>query len=236
MSTPVATRRTDRRLATVAEIKAAAWGEMRDSGSLDCSLRAVARRLGMAPSALYRYFASRDDLLTALIVDAFDDLTATLATAYQRARVTIPADDPGEVFVRVAAAYRRWAVADPLRYRLVFGTPVGGYQGTDATTAASHRSSGVMLDMMVDLVAAGALDSERLRAGVSPDAERGFQQWSSSLPTSLPPEALAAAMDCYASLHGAIQLEVNGHLPPPLQGQEEVFLGTMRRVIGAALR
>lgn len=236
MSAPAATRRTDRRLATVAEIKAAAWADIRESDSLDCSLRAVARRLGMAPSALYRYFASRDDLLTALIVDAFDDLTDTLAAAYAEARTTVHADDPGEVFVRVAAAYRRWAVQDPVRYRLVFGTPVGGYQGTEATTAASQRSSGVMLDMMVDLVAAGAVDLERLEPGLTPDARRGFARWSGVLSTPLPPVALAVAIDCYSSLHGAIQLEVNGHLPPPVQGQEEVFLGTMRRVIGAALR
>ncbi|WP_375426378.1 TetR/AcrR family transcriptional regulator [uncultured Friedmanniella sp.] len=236
MSTATATRRADRRLATVAEIKAAAWADIRDSNSLDCSLRAVARRLGMAPSALYRYFASRDDLLTALIVDAFDDLTATLTSAHEQARCAPPSSDPGEVFVQVAAAYRRWAVQDPLRYRLVFGTPVGGYHGTEATTAASLRSTGVMLDLMVDLVAAGALDVERLAAGVAPAAVRGFERWSSVLPMPLPPVALAVAMDCYAALHGAIALEVNGHLPPPLVGEEEVYLGTMRRVIAAALR
>ena len=236
MSAPAATRRTDRRLETVAGIKAAAWADMRESDSLDCSLRAVARRLGMAPSALYRYFGSRDDLLTALIVDAFDELTATLATAYADARVAVPAEDPGEVFVRVAGAYRRWAVRDPLRYRLIFGTPVGGYHGTEATTAASLRSSGVMLDMMADLVGAGAVDLERLTSGLATPARVGFEHWSSVLPAPLPPAALAAAIDCYCSLHGAIQLEVNGHLPPPLQGQEDVFLGTMRRVIGAALR
>ena len=236
VTSPAATRRTDRRLATVVEIKAAAWADIRESDSLDCSLRAVARRLGMAPSALYRYFGSRDDLLTALIIDAFDDLTAVLDAAHRRARSSAPTDQPGEVFVAVAAAYRRWAVQDPLRYRLIFGTPVGGYEGTEATTAASQRSSHVMLDLMVDLVAAGALDSDRLTPGVTSEAVRGFEQWSGMLPTPLPPVALAVAMDCYASLHGAIQLEVNRHLPPPLQGQEEVFLGTMRRVIGSALR
>jgi AcrR family transcriptional regulator len=236
VSSTAATRRTDRRQDTVAEIKAAAWADVHDSGVLDLSLRSVARRLGMAPSALYRYFDSREDLLTALIIDAFDDLTATLAAAYQDARNAVSTGSPGEVFVRVAGSYRRWALDDPPRYRLIFGTPVGTYQGTEATTAASLRSSGVMLDMMVDLVAARALDVERLAPGVGPAAVTGFERWSSVLPTSLPPVALAVAIDCYSSLHGAIQLEVNGHLPPPLEGEEEVFLGTMRRVIGAALR
>lgn len=236
MSAPVATRRIDRRVATVADIKAAAWTDIEEAGTPDCSLRAVARRLGMAPSALYRYFASRDDLLTALIVDAFDELTATLAAAYESATRSVPADDPAGVFVSVAAACRQWAIREPLRYRLIFGTPVGGYQGNEATTAASLRSSGVMLDLMIDLVAAGAVDLERLGPGLAPDARRGFERWSRELPTPLPPAALAVAIDCYSAMHGAIQLEVNGHLPPPLEGREDVFLGTMRRVIGSALR
>ena len=234
--TDLATRRSDRRTATVAEIKDAAWAEIQVSGSVDCSLRAVARRLGMAPSALYRYFASRDDLLTALIVDAFDDLATTLATAYEDAKVAIRPDEPGEVFASVAGRYRRWALADPLRYRLIFGSPVGGYVGTEATTAASLRSSQVMLDMMVDLVAADALDVDRLDGRLSADLERRLDRWSGALPRPLPPVALAVALDCYAALHGAIQLEVNGHLPPAVQGDEELFLGTMRQVIGAALR
>lgn len=232
----VATRRSDRRTATVAEIKDAAWVEMHASGSVDCSLRAVARRLSMAPSALYRYFASRDDLLTALIVDAFDALTATLAEAYEHAKATTPADRPGDVFASVAGRYRRWALADPLRYRLIFGNPVGGYEGTEATTAASVRSSQVLLDMMEDLVAADALDPDRLAGRLTTESERRLARWAGTLPRPLPAAALAVALDCYASLHGAIQLEVNGHLPPPVLGDEALFLSTMRQVIGSALR
>jgi len=43
-------------------------------GPADLSLRAVARELGVVSSAVYRYVASRDELLTLLIVDAYDDL------------------------------------------------------------------------------------------------------------------------------------------------------------------
>jgi AcrR family transcriptional regulator len=234
--TETATRRAQRRIATVAEIKAAAWADIQASGSVDCSLRAVARRLGMAPSALYRYFASREDLLTALIVDAFDDLTATLFRAHEEARRPNDRDRPVAAFVAVAAEYRRWALTDPLRYRLIFGSPVSGYVGTDDTTAASVRSSQVLLDVMVDLVAADALDTEALAGRLSTDAEQALAQWASALPTPLPPLALAVALDCYAALHGAIQLEVNGHLPPSVRDSEELFLGTMRQVLGAALR
>ena len=234
--TAASTRRTDRRLATVAEIKAAAWADIQDAGTPECSLRAVARRLGMAPSALYRYFPSRDDLLTALIVDAFDDLTAVLTRAHAAATAAAPRDDPARVFVDVAAAHRTWAIQDPLRYRLALGTPVGGYVGNDSTTAAARRASGVMVSVMVDLVSADAVDLDRVEQGLTSAAGTAFSAWGSELPTPLPPAALAVAMDCYAAMHGAIQLEVNGHLPPPLRGRPEVFTGTMRRVLAAALR
>jgi AcrR family transcriptional regulator len=222
-------------VATVDEIKAAAWADIHDSGSVDCSLRAVARRLGMAPSALYRYFASREELLTALIVDAFDDLTAVLAQAHVDVQRRPEPVAHGEVFVAVAGTYRRWALADPLRYRLIFGSPVTGYVGTEETTAASLRSSQVLLDMMADLVAAEALDTDQLAKRLSPSARRSLQSWADVLPTPLPPEALAVCLDCYAALHGAIQLEVNGHLPPFVGGNEDVFLATMRQTITAAL-
>ncbi len=220
----------------MAEIKDAAWADIQDTGTPDCSLRAIARRMGMAPSALYRYFPSRDALLTALIVDAFDDLAAVLGAAYAGARESVPTDDASGVFAAVAASCRRWALDQPLRYRLIFGTPVGGYEGNAATTSASMRSSAVLLDVMVDLVAAGLVDLERVNGDLSTDARVGFEQWDALLPMSLPPAALAVALDCYVAMHGAIQLEVNGHLPYPLRDREAVFLDSMRRVLGAALR
>ena len=54
------------------EIAEVARRHLASDGAAALSLRAVARELGMASSAVYRYFPSRDDLLTALIVDAYD--------------------------------------------------------------------------------------------------------------------------------------------------------------------
>src|SRR3954465_4125271 len=59
-----------------AEITDAARRQLASVGAAGLSLRAVARELGMASSALYRYFPSRDELLTRLIVDGYDDLGA----------------------------------------------------------------------------------------------------------------------------------------------------------------
>lgn len=230
------TRRQNLREATVTDIKTAAWADMAESDSVDCSLRGVARRLGMAPSALYRYFASREELLTALIVDAFDELTAVLQTAHAETQAATPAVRGGEVFVAVAGAYRRWALGHPLRYRLIFGNPVGGYQGTPRTTAASLRSTDVLLDVMRGLVRADQLDVDRVGRDLTPASRERYAQWSSVLDDALSPEALAACITCYSALHGAIGLELNRHLPPPLLQVDDVFVATMRQVVATILR
>src|ERR1700678_1026463 len=54
------------------EITQEARPQLAATGANGLSLRAVARELGMVSSALYRYYPSRDDLLTALIIDAYD--------------------------------------------------------------------------------------------------------------------------------------------------------------------
>ncbi|NIZ90082.1 TetR/AcrR family transcriptional regulator [Kineococcus rubinsiae] len=227
------TRRSEQRAATLAEIKAAAWADMARSGTTGLSLRGVAREMGMAVSALYRYFPSRDDLLTTLVVDCFDALTARLRTALDE----VPAGaDAVEAYLHVGRAYRDWALADPLQYRLAFGNPVDGYTGTDATTAAAQRSSGVLLEVMARAVDADRVDTATVDALLTDPLRAALEGWSAALPRPLPAAALGAAAICYAALHGAIDLELNRHLPPQLRGQPALFDATLRSTITALTR
>src|SRR5204863_7108285 len=120
---PVPTTARERiRAELTAEIANAARRQLAEVGAAALSLRAVARELGMASSALYRYFPSRDDLLTRLIIDGYDDLGAAAE----------PADDPtappGERWRAVCRAVRTWALAHPHEYALLYGSPVPGYR------------------------------------------------------------------------------------------------------------
>ncbi|MEP6852074.1 MAG: TetR/AcrR family transcriptional regulator [bacterium] len=225
-----ATRRDRQRVSTVAEIKAAAWADMRRSGPHGISLRAVARELGMAPSALYRYFASRDDLLTALIIDTYDELADALQAAYDQTRQD-NSSNAADTFVTVAQSYRRWALDNPLRYQLVFGTSIPGYTGTDQTTAASLRSSAILLRIMRDMVDERAVDLAAVDRLMTDDLAQRFGAWSEATQDHLPRAALMAAMLCYVALHGAINLEVNHHFPQPLSGSDDFFATTMRAVV-----
>src|SRR3954471_6047773 len=78
---PPTTARERARAELTAEITDLARGQLATVGAAGLSLRAVARELGMASSAMYRYFPSRDDLLTRLIIDGYDALGAAAEEA-----------------------------------------------------------------------------------------------------------------------------------------------------------
>ncbi|SOD70484.1 TetR family transcriptional regulator [Jatrophihabitans sp. GAS493] len=230
-TTATVSRRDRVRAETTAEIKQLAWEVMAESGPAGLSLRAVARQMGMAPSALYRYFPSRDDLLTALIIEGFDSLGAALQEAYARSRAQTPKLPATEVFVVVAKSYRQWALEHPTPYGLIFGSAVPGYTGTEATTEASMRSVGALMQTMLDLVAEGRLAVDRITPRLTPELVDELNGWVDCTDGKLPVAALAAAMDCYATLHGVLSLEVNRHLPASLSSSSALFEFAIRDVL-----
>ena len=136
-----------------AEIKDEARRQLAAEGAPGLSLRAVTRALGMSSSAIYRYFPSRDDLLTALIVDAYDAVGA----AAEEADSACPEDDFGARWRAVARAVRRWSIDNPHEYALVYGSPVPGYRAPDDTVGPASRVTLVLARLVDDAVAAGAL-------------------------------------------------------------------------------
>ena len=133
------------------EIKATARRHLAADGA-NLSLRAVARDLGMVSSAVYRYFASRDDLLTALIIDAYD---AGGRTA-EEADAAVPRDDLLARWLAVGHGIRGWALAHPHEYALIYGSPVPGYRAPTDTIAPATRAIGVLGRILAD--GARALD------------------------------------------------------------------------------
>jgi len=64
-----------------ARYRAQVRGEVKQAG---LSLSAIGKQLGVSGPALYRYFASRDDLLAELVIDAYNDLADALSAAAAR--------------------------------------------------------------------------------------------------------------------------------------------------------
>lgn len=195
----VTPRRERNRLATLAEIKATARAQMAERGAAALSLREVARQMGLSSAAIYRYFADRDALVTALIVDAYADLAAALDAAV--------ADHPdaalAQRFLALALAYRAWAVGHPAGYALILGTPIPGYQAPDAITRpAAHRAMARLVE--VALAARG-------EASPPDRAEPSAEPLAVGL-SDLPPAARALALAGWGQMHGLVALEIFGHL------------------------
>lgn len=142
-------------------IKTTASAHLARDGAAALSLRAVARELGLASSALYRYFPSRDALLTALIVDAYDAVGSAAEKA--DAKAVRAGADSGERWLEVCRAVRGWAKRRPHDYALVYGSPVPSYTAPQDTVAAAARLSGVMAGIVKE-----AAEDRSLRAPERP--------------------------------------------------------------------
>jgi len=150
------------------EIKEEARRQLATDGANGLSLRAVSRELGMVSSALYRYYPSRDDLLTALIIDAYNALG-------EAAEQAIAGTGTGRIrWVAACHAIRTWAVAHPHEYALIYGSPVPGYRAPEATIAPAARVPLAFAGVLAVAVAVGEVTAERiLAAGAGPAGEQG---------------------------------------------------------------
>lgn len=204
MPTVAPTRRARLRALTLAEIKQHALDQITQDGAAALSLNGIAREMGMSGPAIYRYFASRDDLLAVLVADAWNDLADALETAAAGARRRTP---PGRLRA-VADAYREWAVAHPHRYRLALATPYGsGKLAPQDTIPAAHRCMLVILDVVVEL---GPLVDPRPGAIRALDAQ--LNRWAASREggDELAPVTLELAVLLWTRAHGLVSLELEG--------------------------
>lgn len=197
--------RTPRELAreqTMREIVRIGREQLSTVSPADLSLRAVARELGVVSSAVYRYVRSRDELLTMLIVDAFDDL----GDAVDEALAAGP-DAPRARLHVVASTVRGWAVREPSRYALLYGTPVPGYAApVDRTTEPGTRVIMALVSVMDLAFRAGHLSSTAER--LPRDVRRDMESIRRELGLEMPAAAVARGFVVWSGLFGAVSFDV----------------------------
>lgn len=198
------------------------------AGSL--SLNALARDVGMAGPSLYRYFPSRDALLTELIVDGYEDLADTLhrGLAKHRRRAG-PATDPAAELTAYAELYRRWALAHPATYELLMGAPVPNYAAPpEATSEPARRSMAPVVEMVAQLRAN--------RPDTPPDPTvRAAPGWAAVLQEmGVPEQAFVAALGFWSTLHGLLELELHGHLSQMVADPAALYAAEVERLLRQA--
>lgn len=173
------------------EIKERAWEQIAAAGTSALSLNGIARLMGLSGAGLYRYFTSRDELLTELVHDAYQSLVGTLRAA--------TAQGEGDL-VGLGQALRMWALDDPQRYFLVYGPSVPGYRSPADIAALAAEIMDILVDACADVPDAPATTSEAPLDG--PGRSVGRTETAS---------AQCLAISFRTRLHGVLSLELGGH-------------------------
>ncbi|MFI6638873.1 TetR/AcrR family transcriptional regulator [Streptomyces sp. NPDC050504] len=202
-----------------AEIKGHAREQIATAGASALSLNAIAKRMGLSGPALYRYYANRDELITELVTDAY----RSLADAFRAV------DPPRPDLAALAHALRDWALEDPQRYLLIYGTPVPGYRAPDDVTAVSDEILGILLGACRAAPADGtrtALEARfeaHLEEHLRPAGDR-----------TVAPAALHRALTFWTRLHGVLSLELAGHFSGMGFDPALLFAAELENLLGGA--
>ena len=204
-----------------AEIKTVARAHLATDGA-NLSLRAVARDMGMVSSAIYRYFASRDELLTALIVDAYN----ALGEAVEAADASVTDRDKLRARWQAATrAVREWAIANPAEYALVYGSPVPGYAAPPDTIAAAARTPVVLAQILADGVESGKLAGAEYRPSVplAASVRADLTRTRDAIAANVPEELLLAGMSGWIQMFGVVSFELFGQFNNVIDARAEFF-------------
>ncbi len=222
-SVPMTATRTARQRARTeltVEITSAARAQLAEHGAVALSPAGVARELGMVSSALYRYFPSRDELLTALILDAYGSLADAGAAAQARVRRT----DYRRRWLVTSRAVRRWAIAHPNEYALIYGSPVPGYLAPRETVEPATRVMLLFLDIVREAFEAGSLPVRpQAPSDPEPKLEAQLHSVATEFAPGLPEPVLAGVFYGFSQMLGGISLELYGHFVGSLDPTDQFF-------------
>src|SRR5580704_6549752 len=210
----------------IAEIKEVARAHLATDGA-NLSLRAVARDMGMVSSAIYRYFASRDELLTALILDAYNALGNTVEVAEEsvtdRARLRLR-------WLTATRAVREWALANPAEYALLYGSPVPGYAAPADTIAAAARGPIVLIRILADGFAAGTvppasadLPGARAAARMTDAIRADMARTRAGIAPEIPDQLMFTGITAWVQLFGVVSFELFGQFNNVIEARSEFF-------------
>jgi AcrR family transcriptional regulator len=226
----------------IREITEIARRQLATEGATGLSLRAVAREMGMVSSAIYRYFPSRDDLLTTLIIDGYNAVGA----AVEKAEAERPREDCAGRWLAACRAVRDWALAHPHEYALVYGSPVPGYQAPEQTIGPASRAAAVFGKVIGDAYragssgAAGPAPGRGSRADPVPPVPASFAPDAARLREAIldgvPDHVAAAALIAWSGLFGLVSFELFGQFEnvvtdrPAFFGRAAASLGRLAGV------
>jgi AcrR family transcriptional regulator len=225
--TPTTGLRARVRAELTQEIKEEARRQLAEAGAASLSLRAVAREVGMVSSGIYRYFKSRDELLTALIIDAYDDLGVSVEGADAGCQRT---DFAGR-WSACCHAVRHWALQHPHEYALIYGSPVPGYRAPEDTILPASRVTLALVSVVSDAAASGGLRNPfvpELAPNLSIEAEEEASRLEALALHGVPRNAIVRALEAWMQLFGTVNFEIFGRLIGVVEDVDALFDQTVK--------
>jgi AcrR family transcriptional regulator len=204
------------RAETTARALEIATRQLGEVGPAALSVRSIARELGIASSAIYRYFPSRDALLTRLILDAYTDLGRSAAEA----EGAVDRADHAGRFRAAARGARRWSIDNPHRYALIYGTPVPGYAAPQDTVVPALSVAMLLLSAVADAVDAGAaVEGPALPPTLADELSRAAQ----TLGRPVEAGVLALGIESWTALYGHLSFEIFGQYHRVVDDRDAFF-------------
>ncbi len=228
-SAPRTARERVRRELT-SEIKEVALTQLASGGGAALSLRAIAREMGMASSALFRYFRNRDALLTALIIDSY----SSLAEAAEAAEAGVHQGSVEDRWMAICRGVRNWAVAHPNQYALIFGSPIPGYAAPSGTVGPATRVPMLLSKLLRDLETGrpGEVGEAHPDPEVPPAVRRAIDPVRSVMPEGVSDDLIVRGLMAWTYLFGAVSFEVFGHRHNVIADHDTFFDHEVARMAG----
>jgi AcrR family transcriptional regulator len=211
------------------EIKSVARQQMAEYGTAGLTLRGIARELGITAPAIYNYFPRLDDLITALIVDAFTDL----AIAMEAAEAAEPADRSYDKILALCLAYRQWAMAHPTDFQLIGGNPIPGYHAPEELTIPLARRPFLgMFRWFIRAHQTGELTIPAEYQIVPATMAAGVAAWRQVAGIEVPDPLMGLLMSGWARIYGLTALEMYHHLQPLVGDTAAMYRYEMTAFLG----
>jgi AcrR family transcriptional regulator len=172
----------------------------------------------MVSSALYRYYPSRDDLLTALIIDAYD----AVGEHAEKTRASVLAQSPRQQWLSVCGSMRAWARAHPDQYALIYGSPLPDYRAPVNTVSPAARVALVLVQVLAERLGQPPALGEP-RQPLSPALTADLARLRAESFPAVPEPLLAAVLAAWTQLLGSISLELFGHLHNVVEDFDALF-------------
>ena len=223
-------RRDRARADTLREIKQTARRVLVEQGEEGLALRAVARAMGMTAPGLYRYFASREDLVEHVVADLYTELADQLEAACNAADPATPA----QKLMAASRTFRSWAMAHRHEFGLLFGDPADDLL-RDRTMQegpaheAKERFGAIFAVLITELYLTRPFPV-RTAEEIEPELREELTDCAQVFPAELPLGVVEVFLSCWIHLYGMVCMEVFGHLQFALHDAEPMFEAELHRL------